>query len=162
MCDLSDMCWDESSTNNNLSCVESRYCRKLVAYFQIKPNNNFYDSRRCLLKNNEKFSTVLLDTSAKTTSILKRDAKKLDHESADIYVGNAILVNSRSLKEVSLPTAMIDFHECDLKVEIARNFIFIIAFLILFTLVISIVITIILALKHYRLSKLFLVSLFMG
>lgn len=109
------------------------------------------------MKKNEKLSSVLLDTSGKTTSILKRDAKKLDHESADIYVGNAVLVNSRNLNEVSLPTAMIDFHERDLKVEIARNFIFVIAFLILFTLLMSIVITIILALKHYRLSKEFLV-----
>lgn len=158
ICDVSNMCWDESSENNRVLCVEKSNCRKLVTYFQLKGIDEA-KPQKCFINHNEKLKTVLTDSSSKMLSRIRRNVIVKD-EAVDQYVGSTLVPNSLQLTDLNFPTAMIDFYENDPKTFIANIVVLSTTLALLVICLLLIVATSFKAVTHYQRGMIFILTFF--
>lgn len=108
------MCVDESSENNELTCVENKYCNKLITYYY---DDMVYNKMTCLPENNAKLGGVLMNDER------QRHVKRADNNnnkdddlkslSIGDFLGSSLVPNSIDLETVSWPPILIEFYEPD-------------------------------------------------
>lgn len=112
-CPLANMCIDESSVKNEIVCVDHRFCKKLVAYFQINESARIYNKLVCLLKDSEPLRNILeyFNENGKSRSSFDKDAARQLGTLKSDFVGFALVDNLVNIHYTRLPIYLIDFSD---------------------------------------------------
>lgn len=106
--DFERYCVDESDVNNEPNFVESKYCNKLVTYFQVNESAKVLNTRMCVNHDSDEFRNILF-CSSNWPNYCRSEATKL----ASDFNGNALVPDSLDPYKSQIPIPLIEFYEDD-------------------------------------------------
>ena len=121
------MCFDESSTKNELVCIENQFCKKLITFYY---DDKVYNQIHCFREENRYLKRVF---GVKSTDTEKRISRRDIGLEKSNFVGSIEVNNDVNLKNIDFPSILVTPY----KSSIYWNISFIIGFaLVTFSLMI--------------------------
>jgi hypothetical protein len=103
------MCIDESANNNEINCVDKKYCEKLVAYYQIVDDDGAQTSKHdakpiieCLKKDSDELRTILRPNP---------DLSKLSLTSLQNFRASILIAENEKITDYKWPRELVEFYK---------------------------------------------------
>ena len=140
------MCFDESSTKNELVCIENQFCKKLVTYYY---DDKVYNQMNCFREDQRYLKRVLGLKSTDEKGIIR---KEIGLEKSN-FIGSIEVNNDINLKTIDFPSILVTPY----KSSLIWNTSYIIGF-VLVTFTFMIFLSCAIFLTIYRKGEIFLIN----